>query len=384
MDKTAKPIYLDYNATTPIAPEVAAVMRPLLEEDFGNPSSSHLYGQQARKIVESARNEVAALLGCLAEEIIFTSGGSESNNMALKGIAWWHRRQGTHIITSVIEHPAVSEVCYYLEKQGYSITRLPVDTFGLIDPDQFRRSIRTETVLATIMLANNEVGSIQPIKEVASIAHESGILFHTDAAQAVGKMALSVTDLGVDLLTVAGHKLYAPKGVGALYLKAGVQLARLIHGADHEGNRRAGTENTLEIAGLGEACRLARVTMTREETAQCHLRDRLQAGLLERLPQARVNGPLDQRLPNTLSIGIPGIKADKVLIDIGEMVAASAGAACHTESVEISRVLREMRVPPEFATGTLRLSVGRYTTETEIDRALEMIVKAVQEQQLLG
>ena len=372
-----KPIYLDYNATTPIAPEVADVMRPLLESSFGNPSSSHRYGAEAAEVVADARVNVAELLGCSPEEIVFTSGGTESNNMAIKGTAWQYRRQGNHIITTTIEHPAVSEVCYYLEKQGYEITRLGVSDQGMIDPEEFRKAIRPETILATIMLANNETGVIQPIEEVASITRDGGILLHTDAAQAVGKIPVNVESMGVDLLTVAGHKLYAPKGIGVLYVRNGVKMARLLHGADHEQNRRAGTENTLEIAGLGEACRLAAATLTDEVASQSKLRDRLQLKLLKLLPQACVNGHLHKRLPNTLSIAIPGVMADELLREIGLEVAASAGAACHTGEVEVSRVLREMRVPRERAMGTLRLSTGRFTTEMEIDHAVEVIVSAV-------
>ncbi len=372
-----KPIYLDYNATTPIAPQVAAKMRPLLTETFGNPSSSHWYGREAADLIAEARGEVAALLGCREGEMVFTAGGSESNNMAIKGIAWLRRHDGNHIITSTIEHPSVAEVCNHLGKQGFDVTRLPVDDTGCIDPDDFRQAVRPETILATVMLANNEVGTIQPVAEVAAIARKGGIIFHTDAAQAVGKIPVDVDTLGVDLLTVAGHKLYGPKGIGALFVRNGIRLSRLIHGADHEANRRAGTENTLAIAGLGEACKLARETMSDEVAHQCHLRDSLQDGLLERLPDARVNGHPEQRLPNTLSISFPGIEADRLLAEIAMEVAASAGAACHTGTAEISRVLREMRVPIAFAPGTLRLSVGRLTTETDIERAVEVIVAAV-------
>lgn len=369
-----KPIYLDYNATTPIAPEVADVMRPLLEENFGNPSSSHCYGVEAGRLVDNARADVARLLGCSPNEIVFTSGGSESNNMAIKGVVWKHGSRGSHIITTAIEHPAVFEVCYHLEKQGYTITRLSVDVSGEIDPEEFRRSIRQDTILATIMLANNETGVIQPIEEVAAIAREAGILFHTDAAQAIGKIPVDVERLGVDMLSLAGHKLYAPKGIGVLYVRSGVELVRLIHGADHEQNRRAGTENTLQIAGLGEACRLAAATIDEEVAHQSALRDRLQEKLIESLPHASVNGHIKNRLPNTLSIAIPGIVAEELLKEISPEVAASAGAACHTGGVEISKVLKEMKIPLENAVGTLRLSTGRYTTPAEVDRAAEIII----------
>lgn len=254
-----KPIYLDYNATTPILPEVAAAMQPFLSEFFGNPSSTHWYGVQTKKAVEKARKQVADLLGCQPDEVIFTSGGSESNNYAIKGVAHSLRNRGNHIITSSIEHPAVIEVCNYLEQNGFKVTYLPVNSDGIVDLDSLAKSISSQTILITIMHANNEVGTIQPIAEIAEIAHMHDILLHSDAAQSVGKIATKVEELSVDLLSVAGHKLYAPKGIGALYIRRGIKLEKQIHGADHERNLRAGTENVLEIVGLGEACTIHRL-----------------------------------------------------------------------------------------------------------------------------
>jgi len=370
------PIYLDYNATTPIDPEVAEAMRPHLFEQFGNPSSSHPYGARAKRAVERARRQVAGLLGCRPEEIIFTSGGSESNNYAIKGAALASRSRGNHLITSAVEHPAVTEVCRWLEGQGFRVTYLPVDGDGLVNPQELRKAITPQTLLVTIMHANNEVGSVQPIAELAAIAREHGVVFHTDAAQSVGKIPVLVSDLGVDLLSVAGHKLYAPKGVGALYIRGGVQLEKLIHGADHEQNLRAGTESVLLVVGLGQACEVAARDLQKNGDRMREMRDRLQAGLERELGELRLNGHPERRLPNTLSLAFRGIEADTLLSEV-EGVAASAGAACHADAVEISAVLTAMGVPREYAMGTLRLSTGRTTRAEEIDRAVGLIAGAV-------
>ena len=285
-----KPIYLDYNATTPTAPEVAEAMRPYLEEHYGNPSSSHWYGVQTRKAVELARRQIADMLGCRTEEVIFTSGGSESNNYAIKGAALARRDKGNHIITSAVEHPAVLQVCDYLQKHGFEITQLPVDEYGLVSVGDVERAITTQTILITIMHANNEVGTIQPIAEIARLAKERGILMHTDAAQSVGKISTGVDELGVDLLSIAGHKVYAPKGIGALYIRAGVELEKQIHGADHEQNLRAGTENVLEISGLGKACEIAARDLAKNSAHMKSMRDRLHEGLQARLTDIKLNG----------------------------------------------------------------------------------------------
>lgn len=371
-----KPIYLDYNATTPIDPEVAAAMRPYLEEHFGNPSSSHWYGAKTRKAVEHAREQAAQLLNCQSDEVIFTSGGSESNNLAIKGIACANRQRGNHIITSAIEHPAVSEVCRYLEGEGFRVTYLPVDEYGLVDPAAVERAITPQTILITIMHANNEVGTIQPIAEITEIARQRGITIHTDAAQSVGKISVQVDELGVDLLSVAGHKLYAPKGVGALFLRRGLQLKKQIHGADHEQNRRAGTENVLEIVGLGKACEIARRDLEENMKHMREMRDRLFNLLKEKLASIRLNGHSEKRLPNTLSISFPNIQANILLSEM-EGVAASAGAACHADSVNVSATLSAMRVPPVDAMGTIRFSTGKMLSAVAVDQAAEIIIDAV-------
>ncbi len=384
---TLKPIYLDYNATTPVDRRVAEAMVPYLYEHFGNPSSAHPYGVQAKRAVEHARAQVAALLGCQVAEIVFTSGGSESNNSAIKGVAAAYRERGYHVITSAIEHPAVLEPCRWLESQGYRVTYLPVDEYGMVDPAGVERAITTDTILVTIMHANNEVGTIQPIAEIAAIAHRYGALMHTDAAQSVGKMRVRVDELGVDLLSVAGHKLYAPKGIGALYIRSGVRLAKFVHGADHEANRRAGTENVLEIVGLGQAAEIAGQDLEHSMAHMRAKRDRLWAGLTRELDSPgllRLNGHPDERLPNTLSLSFRSIEANTLLSEIGEQVAASAGAACHADQIDVSTVLEAMQVPLEYAMGTVRFSVGRMTTAEEIDRAVEIVSSAVRRLQPEG
>jgi cysteine desulfurase len=369
-----KPIYLDYNATTPIAKEVADEMAPYLYEHFGNPSSSHPYGVTTKRAVENARSQVSSLLGCQPSEIIFTSGGTESNNYAIKGAALANRNRGNHIITSSIEHPAVLEVCNWLEQQGFRITLLPVDEFGLVSPSDLEDSITPDTTLVTVMHANNEVGTIQPIAELAKIAHRHGALMHTDAAQSVGKIPVRVGDLGVDLLSIAGHKIYAPKGIGALYIRSGVNLTQLLHGAGHESGRRPGTENVLEIVGLGKACEIAERDLEKNINHFQERRDRLHKGLLQELGDlVKLNGHPEKRLPNTLSLSFRGIEANTLLSEIDEKVAASAGAACHADDIDVSSVLEAMKVPIEWAMGTIRFSVGRATTNDEIDQAIEIV-----------
>ena len=374
------PIYLDYNATTPIAREVAETMAPYLYEHFGNPSSSHPYGVATKRAVEAARAQVAGLLGCRPNEVIFTSGGTESNNYVIKGVALAGRRgRGNHIITSAVEHPAVIEVCRWLEEQGFRLTVLPVDCYGLVDPAALEQAVTPETLLVTVMHANNEVGTVQPIAELAEIAHRHGALMHTDAAQSVGKLPVRVDDLGVDLLSIAGHKVYAPKGIGALYIRTGVELAPLIHGAGHEGGRRPGTENVLEIVGLGKACQVAGRDLERNMAHFQAMRDRLHAGLVRELGDdaAKLNGHPELRLPNTLSLSFRGVEANTLLSEVGERVAASAGAACHADQVDVSAVLEAMQVPVEWAMGTVRFSVGRDTTAEQVDRAVEIVAGAV-------
>ena len=372
----SKPIYLDYNATTPVHPEVVEAMLPYLREHFGNPSSAHWYGVQTRRAVDKARTQVAALLNCDSDEIVFTSGGSEANNAAVKGVAWLKRAAGTHLVTSLIEHPAILEVCAYLEGQGFEIGQVPVADDGLVDPQEVASILRPDTILITLMLANNEVGTIQPIAELAALARERGILVHSDAAQAVGKIPVDVRRLGVALLSIAGHKLYASKGVGALYVRRSVALPKFIHGAGHERNLRAGTENVAGIVGLGTACEVAVRELEEEGRRLARLRDRLEAALQAQCSPCRVNGHRERRLPNTLSISFRGLKANAIITDL-DRVACSAGAACHADEVTISQVLRAMRVPPDYAMGTIRFSLGRMTTEAEIEQSIDAIVRTV-------
>ena len=358
-------IYLDFNATTPVAPEVADAIHQALIDPFGNPSSEHWAGLSAREAVEKARAQVAELLHCHSDEIVFTSGGSESNNHALKGTFFARGGRGGHVITTQVEHPAVLNPCRFLERQGASVTYLPVDCFGRVNPDDVRHALTPRTILISVMHANNEVGTLQPIFEIGRIAREHGILFHTDAAQSAGKIPTAVDELGVDLLSLAGHKLYAPKGVGVLYVRKGVHLEPLIHGAGHESGRRAGTENILLDVALGAACDLAQSLLGMESIRQ--LRDLfwelLQTRFCERVV---LNGHPTERLPNTLSVSFVGKVGSTILSGL-EGVAASTGSACHSGSVELSPVLKAMSIPPEIGMGTIRFSLGRTTTREEIE-----------------
>lgn len=371
-----KPIYLDYNATTPIDSRVAEAMMPFIYTHFGNPSSSHKYGSEAKRAIEKARKQVSEMLNCSVDEIIFTSGGSESNNYAIRGSALANRKKGNHIITSTIEHPAVSEVCMFLEKNGFKISYLPVDEFGLVNPQDVLKAITPSTILITIMHANNEVGTIQPIEEIGKIAKERGIIFHSDCAQSVGKIPVNFNDMKVDLLSIAGHKFYAPKGIGALYIRSGVQLEKLIYGANHEMNLRAGTENVIEIVGLGEACQIVSENIQNFHDHMKKMRDRLEERLKTNFPQLRINGHPIKRLPNTLSVSFRGIEANTIISELVN-VAASAGAACHSDSMDISPTLKAMGVPIEDAMGTIRFSTGRNTTAEEIDFAIKEITSVI-------
>ena len=371
-----KPIYLDYNATTPIDGRVVEAMLPYITDHFGNPSSAHAYGVAARKAVEEARRQVAVLLGCEVYEVVFTGGGSESNNHAIRGVARAYRNKGNHIITSSVEHPAVTEVCRYLEEEGARVTYLPVDEYGLVDPRLLEDAISPQTILISIMHANNEVGTLEPIAEIAAIARARGVIMHTDCAQSLGKVPVTVDGLGVDLLSIAGHKLYAPKGVGALYIRSGVKMARFMHGAEHEMKRRAGTENVIEIVGLGKACEIVSRELEAHAKHMKKMRDRLEDRLKAGLPGLKVNGHPDRRLPNTSSLSFRGLEANTILSELPG-VAASAGAACHAEGVDVSTVLEAMNVPLEYAMGTVRLSVGRSTTKEEIDKAADDLIAVV-------
>ncbi|MBL7135537.1 MAG: selenide, water dikinase SelD [Candidatus Marinimicrobia bacterium] len=369
-----QPIYLDHNASTPLLPEVIDAMMPYLKNGFGNPSSSHWYGQQSKKAIEKARTQIALLLNCSPEEIIFTSGGSESNNLAIKGIT--DQYNNGHIITSSVEHPAVLEVCRYLEKTAFNLMYLPVDEYGIANPKSVKNAIRSDTILITVMLANNEVGTIEPIKEIARIARENGIVTHTDAAQAVGKIHVDVRELGIDLLSIAGHKMNAPKGIGALYIKTGTNLLPIIHGASHERGLRAGTENVLEIVGLGAAAEIFHKNEKKIIENQKELRSQFWNDLKQQIPDIQLNGHPSKMLPNTLNIYFPGIDSNTLLAELPE-IAASAGAACHTDSIDPSHVLKAMGFTNERALGSIRFSTGRTTTSEDISNAVVKISKVV-------
>lgn len=362
-------IYLDYNATTPIDKTVADIMIPFFHGDFGNPSSSHEYGRIAAQAVDTARQKVARLLNAKPSEIIFTSGGSEANNTVLKGVAHTFRNKGNHIITSVIEHPAVLNPCRFLEKDGYKISYIPVDGFGRILPSDIEKAVTSKTILVSVMHANNETGTIQPIKDISEICKNKGILFHTDAAQSVGKIPTDVNELGVDFLTIAGHKLYAPKGIGALYIRDGITIEPLIHGANHEKGRRAGTENVIFEAGLGQACMLAQSLLTdssiRESTNRFYIS--LQDIFGNKI---RLNGHPVERLPNTLNISFLGFDENEISSAL-QKIAVSSGSACHSGFNTLSPVLQAMGLSVDEAGKVIRFSLGKFTTEDEIDQVLD-------------
>lgn len=370
------PIYLDYNATTPIHPRVVAAIEPYLHGHPGNPSSGHAPGRDAAAAVAAGRAQVAALLGCAPDEVVFTGGGSEADNLALKGVAMAQRAHGRHLVVSAVEHPAVRETARFLEREGWRVTIVPVDATGRVAPDAVAAALRDDTVLVSIMHANNETGTINPIAEIAAVAHARGALMHTDAAQSVGKLPVKVRELDVDLLTVAGHKLYAPKGIGALYVRRGLMLEPLIHGAGHEGGRRAGTENVPWIVGLGAACALAlEEGIAASGTRVRDLRDRLHRLLADAFPDLVLNGHPEHRLPNTLNVSIPGVSGREVLDRCPE-IAASTGSACHEGEHRVSGVLGAMGVAHEVALGAMRLSLGLMTTAEEVDAAAAALVRA--------
>ncbi len=372
------PIYLDYNATTPIDPAVVEAMLPYLSTHFGNPSSSHSYGHLAHQAIDTAREQVARLLGCSPGEITFTGGGSESDNLAIRGIALAYRHKGNHIITQVTEHPAVLNTCRALERlHGFRITYLPVDESGRVSLEGLEAAIDEQTVLITMMHANNETGTLQPIKEIAKVAHSHGVLVHTDAAQSVGKIPTRVEELGVDLLTVAGHKLYAPKGIGALYARRDLKLEPVIYGGGQESGRRSGTENVANVVALGVACMLAYEQLTESQARLQGLRDRLQRQLGEYLPgQVYLNGHLTERLPNTLNVSIEGVIGEDVLA-ITPKIASSTGSACHEGSTDPSPVLMAMGVSRARALGALRLTLGRWSTEEEIEETATLLARTI-------
>jgi len=369
------PICLDYNATTPVAPEVAAAMLPYLREHFGNPSSSHVYGQRTREAVARARSEVAALIGAAPSELVVTSCATEANNLAILGVARALRGRGRHLITSAVEHPAVARPMAHLADEGWDVSVLEVDGHGRVSPSDLAAALRDDTVLVSIMHANNEVGTLQPIAELAALAHARGALFHTDAAQSVGKVPVDVTALGVDLLTLAGHKFYAPKGVGALLVRAGTPVAPIQFGAGHEGGLRPGTENVPHIVGLGAAAVLAQQHLPTIGDRLRRQRDALHARLDSEIPGLALNGDLDERLPNTLNLSFPGVSGRDLLARTPE-IAASVGSACHEEADAVSGVLGAMGVSPERARGAVRLSLGAPTTDDDISQAADAHVAA--------
>ncbi|MDY6907987.1 MAG: cysteine desulfurase NifS [Chloroflexota bacterium] len=369
-----KRIYLDYAATTPVHPEVLAAMTPYFSDAFGNPSSIHSLGQEAREAVAQAREGVAALIGAREEEIVFTSGGTEADNLALLGVARASEGKGNHIVTSAIEHHAVLETCRHLEGMGYAVTRLPAGGDGLVSPGDVAGAITERTILISVMHANNEVGTIQPIAEIGAIARERGIAFHTDAVQTVGRIPVDVDGLGVDLLSISAHKLYGPKGVGALYIRKGTRVAPLIHGGEQERRRRAGTENVAGIVGLGMAAQLAQGDMDAEARRLVALRDRLVAGLMARIEDCRLNGHPTRRLPNNVNVSFASVEGESMLLNLDlEGVAASTGSACSSGSMEPSHVLLAMGLSHQAAHGSLRFSLGRFTSDEAIDRVLAVL-----------
>ena len=371
----SSPIYLDYNATTPVAPEVSAAMRPWIEEQFGNPSSSHIYGQRARQAVARAREAVAALIGAQADEIVFTGSATEANNLALLGVARAMAPHKRHLIVSAVEHPAVMQPALHLREQGWELTVLAVDEFGRISLDELRAALRPDTALVSVMHANNEVGTLQPVAGIAALVRANGSLVHTDAAQSAGKVTLDVAALGVDLLTLAGHKFYGPKGIGALYVRRGIAIKPILFGADQEHGLRPGTENVAQIVGAGETARLARVRLPHATQHLASLRDNLHRRLAEGVPGLLLNGHPDQRLPNTLHVSFPGLSGRDLLAATPE-VAASVGSACHSDADAVSGVLAAMGCSASRARGAVRLSVGFPTTGKDVDVAAACLVQA--------
>jgi len=367
-------IYLDYAATTPTHPEVVEAMLPYFTDAFGNPSSVYSYGQEAKGAIEEARTKVADLIGAWGEEIVFTSGGTEADNFAIKGIACANEPKGNHIITSTIEHHAVLETCKFLETRGFNVTYLPVDEYGLVDPDDVKRAITDKTILISVMHANNEVGTIEPITEIGRIAQEKEIYFHTDAVQTVGHIPVDVNELGVDLLSMSAHKLYGPKGVGALYVRKGTRLASFMHGGEQEKRRRASTENVPGIVGFGKAAELARQEMSQEAEHITRLRDWLIKGLLERIDHVRLNGHPQKRLPGNVNLSVEYVEGESMVLNLDLAgICASTGSACSSSSLEPSHVLLAMGLPHEQAHGSLRLTLGRWTTEEEIEKVLDVL-----------
>jgi cysteine desulfurase len=367
-------IYLDHAATTPTHPEVVKAMLPFFGDAFGNPSSIYSYGQEAKGALEEARIKVAELIGARSEEIVFTSGGTEADNFALEGIAYANEHKGNHIITTPIEHHAVLEACKFLERRGFKITCLPVDRYGLVAPDDVKKAITAKTILISVMHANNEVGTIEPVEEIGEIAREAGVYFHTDAVQTVGHIPVNVDRLKVDLLSISGHKFYGPKGVGALYVRKGTKLVPLVHGGEHEKRRRAGTENVPGIVGLGKAVQLAGQEIGEEAKRLVYLRDKLIKGLEKKIDRVRLNGHPTKRLPNNVNVSVDFVEGESMILNLDlKGICASTGSACSSASLEPSHVLLALGLPPEQAHGSLRFTLGRENTETDVERVLEVL-----------
>lgn len=372
-------VYLDHNATTPVHPEVLEAMMPFFQDQFGNASSIHWAGREVKKHLDEAREKVAVPLNANPDEIIFTGCGTESDNMAIKGVALAFQEKGRHIITTRVEHHAVLHTCQFLEKMGWEVTYLSVDSEGLIDLEELRRSIKPQTVLITIMLANNETGTIFPVKEIGEIAWERGIIFHTDAVQGVGKLPIDLKKLPVNILSLSGHKINTPKGIGAQYIRKGTKLASLIHGGAQERNRRAGTENIPYIIGLGKACEIARRDAAKRQAHLLSLRDRLHRGISDRVPHVKLNGHATKRLPNTLNLSFLYIEGESLLLNLDlEGIAVSSGSACTSGALEPSHVLLAMGIPPEVAQSAIRFSLGLSNTEADVDYVVEVLPKIVQ------
>ena len=373
-----KQIYLDHSATTPVHSEVLEAMLPYFGDLFGNPSSIHSFGQDAKKALDEARDKVASLINADPSEIVFTSGGTEADNLAVIGVAYV-REEKNHIITTSIEHPAVLNTCEYLERKGLKVTYLPVDRYGLVDPDDVKRAITAETAIISIMHANNEIGTIEPIEEIGRIAEENGISFHTDAVQTVGKIPVNVSALNVDLLSLSGHKIYGPKGIGALYIRKGTRIAPILYGGHHERDLRAGTENVPGIVGLGRACEIASRDLTSQMDYLRNLRDRLENGIMDRIDRIRVNGHPSQRLPHILNVSFENIEGEPVILYLDmKGIAASAGSACTSGAMESSHVLKALGIPPDIARGSVRFSLGRKNTEKEVDYVIDALVDIVE------
>ena len=373
-----KRIYLDYAATTPVRLEVIQAMLPYYADSFGNPSSIYSYGLESRQAIDLARTKVAEAIGSKKEEIVFTGGGSEADNLAIKGVADANIRKGNHIITSVIEHHAVLQTCKFLEKRGFKVTYLPADKYGLVDPESVRKAITDKTILISIMHANNEIGTIQPIGEIGKIARKAGICFHTDAVQTTGHIPVNVSELKVDMLSMSAHKFYGPKGVGVLYVRKGTKLTSLIHGGEQESGRRAGTENVPGIVGLGKAIELAGLEMTTETERLIVLRDRLTKGIIEKIDHVRLNGHHEQRLPNNVNINVDFIEGESTCLNLDlEGICISTGSACSSSDAEPSHVLLGIGLSHEQARSSLRFTLGRLTTAEDIDRVLDVLPRSV-------